>query len=154
MKYSEIYKVQKKIDDLFKEAKNLPSDPEILSHWAKYLCVLISGFLETGIAAIYVQYAQDRSHKNVTNYVTSELDFFMNPSMEKILVLAGSFDKGWRKELENLVEGEMKEAIDSISSNRNQIAHGEDIGLTLGTISRYYVQARKLVKAIDEQCNR
>lgn len=153
MRYSEIYIAQKKLDNLFALASSLPADPEIRSHWAKYLCVLVSGFLETAVAAIYVDFAQRKSHRHIVNYVSSEIEFFTNPNMSKIVELAGEFNPEWASELEETTGGEIKEAIDSVRSNRNQIAHGEYSGITIGTITRFYAQVTKLVIMIDKQCH-
>lgn len=80
-----------------------------------------------------------------------QLDRFQNPNMERILQVAGSFDPTWRRELESL-EDRVKDAVDSIVSNRNQISHGENVGLSLGTMRRYYDGAVVIVEAIQKQC--
>lgn len=150
MRYSEIHTNQSKLDSLFASADKLPADPEIRSHWAKYLCVLASGFLETSIAAIYVRYAQNKAHPHIVNWLTSELEFFINPNMSKVLELTGRFNVSWAAELERNTQGSIKDAIDSIYANRNPIAHGESVELTMARMSQYYVQAKKLIRMIDE----
>jgi hypothetical protein len=42
----EIDAQRKRLDAPFEKTRELSSDPELLSHWAKYLCVLVCGFLE------------------------------------------------------------------------------------------------------------
>jgi hypothetical protein len=152
MKYPQIYISKNRLDNLFSQVSTFQVDEQILSHWAKYLCVLVSGFLETSISAIYVEYVSSRSHRNVSNFVEAELEYFTNPNMEKIIQLAGSFNTEWASALRSDTEGPIKEAIDSIRADRNQIAHGESIGLTIGTMKEYYKYAVKLVELIEKQC--
>jgi hypothetical protein len=62
-----------KLDALFEKVKEI-QDMELKSEWAKYLCVLVSGYLEVSIREIHVEYARRRADENVTNYVSKTLD--------------------------------------------------------------------------------
>ncbi|MBM3235830.1 hypothetical protein FJZ31_05980 [Candidatus Poribacteria bacterium] len=141
-----------RLDNLFKKVEALPEDFELQSHWAKYLCVLVSGFLETSVRAIYSQYAHKRAAPNVANYVTRRLDSFQNPNMTKIINLTNSFNPGWGDSLREKTEGELKNAIDSICANRNLIAHGRDSGITYARINDWYQDAIEVVELIEKQC--
>lgn len=152
MRYSDIYIEQKQLDNLFDTVEQLPADPEIRSNWAKYLCIRVSGFLETAISVILTEYTRKRAHPRVANRVSAELRFFTNPNMQKVLDLIGSFDLTWAAELERDCTGEIKEAIDSIYSIRNPIAHGESVGLTPASMAKYYKQAKALVSLVDQLC--
>jgi hypothetical protein len=116
------------------------------------LCVLVSGFIECSVRAIYTQYAREKAIPYVANYVTHKLKGFTNPNMEDILSLAGMFNQEWRTCLEQDTEGELKAAIDSIVANRNLIAHGTDVGISFVTIKTYYQNAVKVVQLIENTC--
>ena len=73
--------------------------------------------------------------------------------MENILVLIGSFEPDWRKELERDLDDEVKGAIDGLVSNRNNIAHGRDVGISISTIRKYYENASKLIDRIETLCS-
>ena len=47
MKNIEVIRYQQRLDDLFKKIVAFAEDIELQSHWARYLCILVSGFLET-----------------------------------------------------------------------------------------------------------
>ncbi len=145
-------KYQQRLDDLFKKVK-LIEDIELQAHWAKYLCILVSGFLESSISAIYSEYAQKCANSNIANYVERQLNGFQNPNMTKILALAGSFNANWRKELEKATESQIKDSIDSVVRIRNSIAHGQNIGVSHSYIKIYYQDAVKVVELIEKQCN-
>lgn len=152
MKNIEAVRYKQRLDHLFKQVSAFSGDIELQSHWARYLCILVSGFLETSVQAIYSQYAKERAAENVANYVTSRLRRFTNPNMEDILTLAAMFNQEWRDCLEVATEGELKEAVDSIVANRNQIAHGANVGITYVVIKRYYQSVVKVVDLIESNC--
>jgi hypothetical protein len=125
------------------------------SHWAKYLCVRVSGFLEVAVSTIYKKYAKNKASPFVVNYVERQLSSFQNPKMEKILNITRSFNPKWAEdiELELSKNTEIKDSIDSIVEVRNKIAHGENIGITYSKMKGYYKNALKLVNLLEEQCD-
>lgn len=143
-----------RLDNLFTRIKPLSKDLELQSHWARYLCVLTSGYIETSVRAIYGRYARTKAAPYVANFVDVQLKRFTSPKMEHILEVTRSFSPEWAEELEEAVEGEPKDAVDSIVANRHNIAHGQPVGITYVTISRYYGQAARVIELIDAQCNR
>jgi RiboL-PSP-HEPN len=156
MSDKEILRYQRQLNDLFDKVSNLGSDSEMQSHWAKYLCIRVSGFLEVSVYTIYKKYAKDKASPFVANYVEKQLSSFQNPKMEKILNITRSFNPKWAEELELKLtnNSEIKDSIDSIVDVRNKIAHGENVGITYIKIKRYYEVSLKLVEFLENQCNR
>jgi len=155
MSDKEILRYQRELDDLFEKVSSLNSDPEMQSHWAKYLCVRVSGFLEVAVSTIYKKYAKNKASPFVVNYVERQLSSFQNPKMEKILNITRSFNPKWAEdiELELSKNTEIKDSIDSIVEVRNKIAHGENIGITYSKMKGYYKNALILVNLLEEQCD-
>lgn len=154
MKNIEAVRYKQRLDELFKKTTAFSEDPELQSHWAKYLCILVSGFLETSVREIYSQYAKNKAAPFVANYVEGQLSGFQNPKMEKILQLTRSFSPQWESDLRKATEGELKDAVDSIVENRNKIAHGESVGITYVRIHRYYQSAIKVIELIENLCTK
>ncbi len=150
----EVTRARQRLDHLFDLIDTLRDEPEIQSHWARYLCVLVSGFLERSIRMIYGSYARSSAAPNVANFVEVELKHFQNPTMGKILELARAFSPDWGGELEGATEGKLKDAVDSIVANKNNIAHGESVGITFTRIKDYYERAVQVLELIDVQCKR
>ncbi|MCY3680154.1 MAG: HEPN domain-containing protein [Gemmatimonadetes bacterium] len=153
MKNRETVQAKDRLDDLFSRVNEFSEDLELQSHWARYLCVRVSGFIETSIRSILSEYAREKSAPSVANYVESWLGSFQSPNMERILQLLGAFNSTWQDELKSLTESEPKDAIDGIKANRDLIAHGENVGITYTTIQRYYQNALMVVELIEDQCN-
>lgn len=155
MSDKEILRYKSQLDYLFTKVSSLDSDLEMQSHWARYLCIRVSGFLEVAVSTIYKKYAKEKAHSFVANYVEKQLSI-QNPKMEKILNITKSFNPEWAKEIELELRNnsEIKDSIDSIVDVRNKIAHGEDVGITYTRIKRYYEVALKLVEFLETQCSR
>ena len=153
MKNRAVVQAKNRLDDLFDRINELSGDIELQSHWAKYLCVRVSGFIETSVRAILIEYAKDKSDPYVANYVEYRLNQLRTPNMERILQLLGSFRSTWDDELRSLTEGELKHAIDSIIAIRHGIAHGKDVGITYATIRQYYRSALTVIELIENQCD-
>jgi hypothetical protein len=149
----ELQNQRNKLENLFREVRLLQGQPELQAHFARYLCVLVSGFLENAIVAIYTTYARNKAAPFIANYVETQLERFQNPSMEKILQVSESFNPKWRSEIENNLPAEVKDSINSIVNIRNQIAHGGSTGITYITIKNYYDNVLKLIEFLRHQCN-
>jgi hypothetical protein len=143
---------QKRLDSLFDKVGKIQGDEELVAHLAKYLCVLVSGYLETAVRDILSNYAQKKSHKYVASYVSKQLGRFKSPSMENIVTLVGFFSQDWKENLEESVEDELKDGINSIVANRHCIAHGIDVSITYGRISDYYKKALRVIAILEKQC--
>ena len=149
----EVLSYKQRLDTLFKKIETFSGEEELLAHLTRYLCIMVSGFLEVAVRAIYSEYARTKAAENVANYVDNELRSFQNPKMEKILNLTGAFSAKWKDKLEKATIDVIKGSIDSIVANRHLIAHGRSAGITIGNLKRYYKDAVKLVNLIEKQCN-
>lgn len=150
MKTLEAVRYKQRLDDLFAQISAFSEDLELQSQWARYLCILVSGFLEVSICAIYNQLARRCASPSVANFVECRLGDFQNPRMGKIIELTKAFNPQWASDLEAKTEGEIKDAVNSIVANRNQIAHGKDVGITYIRIKNYYKNAIAVVDLIED----
>ena len=148
MKNIEIVRNKQRLDYLFDLISQLTTNLELQAQWARYLCILVAGFIETSIRTIYLQYTKDKAAPNVANYVSSRLGQLRNPNMERILILAGSFDPKWREWIEKDAGDELKASVDSIMALRHPIAHG----VTYTRVRDYYTNIVKLIEIIENRC--
>jgi glycerol dehydrogenase-like iron-containing ADH family enzyme len=79
---------------------------------------------------------------------------FSNAKMNKILDLVGEFSASHRARLSAVVAGEIKDSVDSIVSNRHLIAHGQDVGIGIAAVARYYKSAVKAVEELEKMVHR
>jgi hypothetical protein len=127
---------------------------ELMSHWAKYICILAAGLLENAIKEIYSDFIISASSKPVANYATSVLTKIQNPKSSKYIEIAGKFNIIWAKELTEYLEKDGRgDAIDSIMANRHLIAHGKYSGITMTRIKEYIEKSLEVIDFIESQCN-
>ena len=141
-----------RLDFLFTKIEDIPEDLELQAHWAKYLCVLVSGFLEKSVSLILKEYAERNSSPIITNFVEKKIGRFQNANMKKIMQLIMSFNSDWADTLEKELSGETKDSVDSIVANKNNIAHGVSVGITYAQIKKYYENSLVLIERIEEIC--
>lgn len=153
MNTTEIIRLRTRLDNLFALYENLPDDYEIKAHWARYLCVLTSGFLEQSVKTLYRECAAKKSAPFIANFVAHRLESFQNPKMGKILDLTGNFEAKWKEELEVVTDDQIKGAVDSVVENRNKIAHGVDVGITYVRIKEYYKSVINVIDLIESLCS-
>jgi hypothetical protein len=147
----EIVAYENRLKSLFDKAATI-TDLEIRAHWARYLCVLTSGYLEVAVRCVLREYVRTRAQGHVPNYVDETLERFQSPNGEGILQAVGRFSPAWRTSLEGAIVGQLKDAADSIVNNRHQIAHGGQVNITLHIMTGYYSDARALVQAVQRVC--
>lgn len=131
------------------------NDFELQSHWGRYICVLVSGFLENALTAIYSDYIQKTASPPVAKFTISTLSRIQNPKASRFIETAQAFKKTWGEELEMFMgQDGRKDAIDSIMNNRHLIAHGKDSGITVSRVSDYLKKCVEVIEFIEEQCRK
>ena len=126
---------------------------ELRSHWARYLCVLSSGYLENALKDVYGRYVRSRSDPSIANYVERTLNNIQNPKAKRFVETAKAFNQDWEEALVGFLEADGKrEAIDAIISNRHRIAHGQDSTITLAQVRDYLTKSVEVIEFIENQC--
>ena len=141
----EIHRLRTRLDAAFSRAPDSSADPELQSDFAKYLCVLVSGYLESALCALLLFYTQQRSSPDVASYVGRQLGPWTNPKSEKIIELFGAFKQDWREDLTNFLVDQRKDSVNSLVALRHKIAHGESVATSLSQIKSHYKVANEVV---------
>lgn len=141
-----------RIDATFERASQV-DDPQTQADLARFLVVLISGFLEKAIGHTFSEHAaRAGGSQRVVRYVQRRLETFQNPNAEKVLQLTADFDADWRTALESYLGDERKDHVDSVVANRNQIAHGASVGVTYRRAADYFKSVNEVVNFINGLC--
>ena len=129
------------------------SDLETSADFAKYLCVLVSGYLEKSIAEILLQHTRRNGSPTLQRFVESNIRNFTNVKCEKLKMLLGSFNPVWRDSCDALLVDETKDALDSLVANRHLIAHGGSVGITYNRVETYYHHVQIVISKIVDLCD-
>ena len=128
-------KYRSRINNLFESYIEV-KDPEEQAHNAKYLAVLVSGYLEQAIKEILLHYTSQGTRSQITNYIEKTWPISRNMKTENIEAILSQFDSSWGLEFKEWLakEDSRKGHINSIVEWRNSIAHGQEANATGVTI--------------------
>lgn len=113
--------------------------PELTGHYARYLCVLVSGYAEQSIKELARQYTRNKSNLPIQRYVSTQIGHVRNIDLGKLKRLLDAFDPDWYRELSEKRPDEL-EAFGSVAALRNNISHGGDGSITIATLKQYFEQ--------------
>jgi hypothetical protein len=151
---AEVERQKQKLDATFSRASKLVplNDAEPLSDFARYLCVLVAGFIEQSVIELTLEHVRNHSQASVQGYAESRLRQFTSAKSQRIMDLMGTFDAGWRSDLESYLVDERKAAVDSVVALRHNIAHGLNVGVTMATMKDYYAHVKHVIDHIADLC--
>lgn len=154
MQNQELSRQIKSIEYLLQHASTAIDDIEILGHWGRYLCVLTAGFLENSIQEVYTEFVRRSSSPAVARFAESRLERINNPNAGGFIGTARSFKCEWADDLKVFLDEDGKHrwnAIDSIMYNRNRIAHGSDVEISVDHVREYLPHCVEVVEFIERQ---
>ncbi len=144
-----IVSFENRLDDLFNKIHILPDDIEIRSHWARYLCILSYGYIETSVRNIFLDYAKNKAHPYLVNFIEKRLDRFRNATMNNVKELAQMFSQEWVEAIDNNIDQEVIDAVNSLANNRHQISHGKNTGISLAYVKNWHAKSRELINYLE-----
>lgn len=152
-KIVEITRLRQRLDDAFERIDGIdPRASQLQSDFARYLCVLVSGYVEKAVAHLLQEHARRNGSPSLQSFVESHTIKWSNATSGKIEDLLGSFNEEWRRDIKEYLVPERRAAINSIVGERNQIAHGGTSGITYHRIREYYEHARNVVEQVQRIC--
>lgn len=133
-----------------------PNDPEDQAHWAKYICVLINGYLEQSIRDLVLEYASMHTNSVTQQYIDKSWPRPLNLRCRNFSQFLSKFNQTWADEFKNwLAENDQYEKdLDAIVKSRNNIAHGKEANatnVTLRFVGRKLKVANELVIFLENQ---
>jgi len=155
--HREIIEQDEKLQRLFQQANVLQQhkdiDDETKSSFVSYLCIRTFGYVESSVKTILREYVRTYSQDVPTfNFVNARL---INLSLrrDQIIELIGQFDKQWSESLKNSITIDHGDSLRAIVVNRNEIAHGGDVDMSLRDLERYFRDAQEVVSHVFDACN-
>jgi len=148
-------KYKSRINGLFKtyeEENNLESQ----AHNAKYLAVLVSGYLEQAVKELLLHYSNQGSRSQIARYIEKTWPISRNMSSDNIKEILHQFNSEWSDEFLTWLEGKesRKTHINSIVRWRNSIAHGQEsntTGVTLVSVRNAFNTIVELISFIESR---
>lgn len=151
-RHSYLHEITDKLENVFVSSSKVEDD-EVKSHLARYLCMMTSGYIEEALKIIIRNYLNGKANQPIKNFVNTSIKRSTNFNFETICQFLGAFDNTWRLAFENQVSTEEKLAIDSIKANRDQIAHGRNVGVSFSNVNDWYKNAKNVIEKINSIVN-
>lgn len=151
--HRDVQRQKDRLDVLFSKAAAI-NDFELKGHWAEYLCVRASGFVEHAVRTTLMAYADDRASPEVARFVRWHLERFTNPKTEKVIPLVQRFSPAWGRKVEAFLKEnpDVQAAVNSLVGHRHRIAHGRNTTLSYAQVKSFYDASLRLVELLDELC--
>jgi len=146
----EVHRLKRRLDATFARAPQSNADPEVQSDSARYLCVLVSGYLENALVALLLDMASRRAAPELASFVERALDRWTNAHAEKISQLLGSFSSEWKAKTDAFLVDERRDAVNSLIALRHQIAHGESVGTSMVQVKQYYESVQDVIDFVAD----
>lgn len=135
------------IDGLVARAE-AQTDMEVQSDYAKYLTIRVLGLVEQVVAEIVLAHVSAQASPPVLSHTTWKMKRFQNPNSQRLIELVGSFDRRWGDSLESALTSSEREALGSIRSQRNRIAHGEPTTISLVQVKGYFAEIKSMLNRV------
>lgn len=139
---------EKQLDSLFSEVSQVQEGEIIKAHLTRYLCVRTSGYLENVTRILIVHFCDGTSPKPINNYIAKRTKYITNLDFKRLKGLLSEFDINWSKEFEEKITDRQRSSINSVVSNRNNIAHGNQDSLTYRDMVNYYNDVKEVSKIL------
>jgi len=139
------------IEENIKIAENV-NDPKLASMLSGYLVVSISGTYEDCIEYLFTQRAGKNNDKDIQNLVKTLIDqHFRNPNYENIKKLVGALGSKQKEIIQEIANtnGKSIDGLNSIVTNKNNIAHGKASNATLKDIKGYHQNTLKIFEVLE-----
>lgn len=122
----------------------------IKAELAKYLCILGSGLVEAKLrTGVSILVNQTKPRKSVGNAAVAYAGFVKNPRFDRLVAVIKVLDAGVATKIEAL-SGSASAALNSIMTNRHQIAHGRDCNISYAQVCGYIDELDAIFTAIDK----
>lgn len=142
-----------RIESLFALMKaSMPTlDVKLQSALSGYMAVQSSGFVEKSIGFLFAEYGRLRSNQQIAVFIQRTIAHENSFNCAKVEKLLGKFHKDWWNNIKGDLPDGVVEAVDSLKTIRDQIAHGHPNGTGILTVEEYYRRAVILVERLEQE---
>ena len=143
-----------RVSELAVRAGKLQPDDVVRAHVAQHICIMVSGIIEKSCARLLSAHVSRTSAPRAARYASMRLRHLQNLNAPKIEELLNSFDPAWEDEMKGFWAGQIRDAIASIVNNRNLIAHGQQVGVSLAQAAQWAKDAKLFCDKLHEITSR
>jgi hypothetical protein len=140
----------RKLDNDFRLADST-TDFEIQSVLAKFICIRLCGLVEVGLKELIQNFVDNRkTHSIISSYISDNIRNITNLKSDKLRCVLSNFSKDWAAYYDDNITEEMKSSLGSVYVNRNEIAHGGNVSVSLRQLKDDYVNLKKVANILKD----
>jgi len=140
-----------KLDKLLKLLRSLDplSEGSQFSAISQCLCVRIAGYMEVGVDSLFEVYIDQHSRDpRLSSIARRYVEQVQSANYSKIRELLSSFDSDWAEEFSHVMPNNIREQLNALFRQRNNVAHGNDTDLDRPRLSEYLDAANATLEAL------
>lgn len=145
-----VHRNKARIDSILNSIDGSIHDMDIALHgvMSSHVVILCSGHIEISVCEIVKVYALQRSNPLIAKFVAETIERENSLNCKKIYKILDRFNSDWSRALENSATAAQSEAVDSLKTLRDQIAHGRSNGTGYMVVKRYYQDSCRFIECL------
>ncbi len=142
---------EKHLDRISADLKNAVFAVELpLQHvFSNHLVLQGAGYIETAVKHVLSEYARTHGDPRIRRFVERSVGHNNSLNCSKIQTVVDQFDTDWWSKVKEATSEEEREAVDSLKTLRDQIAHGKNNGTNFTTVADYCKKAKSFIRAFS-----
>ncbi|MEC9245313.1 MAG: HEPN domain-containing protein [Pseudomonadota bacterium] len=120
-------------------------DVRIQNVFANHIVLASAGYVEDSVLAALSEYGRTHGNPRIARFVEKSVSRNNSLNSEKIENILHQFDKEWWPKIAERTSRENIEAIDSLKTLRDHIAHGRHNGTGYYTVRDYYKRSKRFI---------
>jgi len=134
---TDVARLRRSLDEVIERAEKIV-DIELRADLARYACLRLTGFLEQALLTASTDLVKAKSSGQPQAFALSHLQKSFNPRADAIYRHVERFKTEWRQDLEGLLTlDEGAQDLNALVGIRNQIAHGQNQGISIERVKNY-----------------
>ncbi|CPS13984.1 HEPN domain-containing protein [Mycobacteroides abscessus] len=146
----EVRRMRDRLTSIFTQIDGAGLPSELISHYSRYLAVLVSGYAEQSVKELVRQYVRTHADHRSQRYVGHQLKRIRNIDDDRLREILQSLDTTWWDDLQAEYANEL-EAFKSVAVVRNNVSHGGDSGITISTVRQYFDQISTVLSFLADR---
>lgn len=144
----QILSEEQRLDKLSADLQTAVDDAELnLQHvFSSHLILAGAGHVENSVIQILSEYGRVNGNLIIKRFVEKTISRKNSLNCEKIKAVSDQFDTEWWRRLEGEVGFPEMEAVDSLKTLRDQVAHGKRNGTGFTVVKGYFDRAKVFVR--------
>lgn len=120
----------------------------VLGVFSNQLAIKAAGYVEFSVCQILSEYGRLNGNQRIALYIEKSIERNNSLNCEKIEKILNQFDTSWWPATRLGCNPGTLEAVDSLKTLRDQLAHGRDNGTGLHVVKGYYLSTKNFVSAL------